>query len=275
MTRLTPTMIQDVPSSLGSRDADLRGSIGTDLLGLARAAARAGEDAFGLSSMTAAVVPVTSGQGVTRGFTTSVQAIISHLGASAWQTERTDVSGFHDAVRSGADLIFMADDGEFVAYNRRHGGCVTNVECTALGYVTALEIAAGGLRGREVAVIGAGRVGSHAVRLLAERGASVFVHDADRAKAEMLAASHGAVAVGTMAEALRSRTLALNASPAPVPGGLIARGTIMSSPGMPFSFDEEGMSRMGRLIHDPLQIGVATMAVSAAGLGARDGERAA
>jgi len=99
MTRLTPTMIQDVPSSLGSRDADLRGSIGTDLLGLARAAARAGEDAFGLSSMTAAVVPVTSGQGVTRGFTTSVQAIISHLGASAWQTERTDVSGFHDAVR--------------------------------------------------------------------------------------------------------------------------------------------------------------------------------
>ena len=42
---------------------------------------------------------------------------------------------------------------------------------------------------------------------------------------------------------------------------------IISSPGMPFSFDEEGQRRAGALIHDPLQIGVSVMAVWSASQG--------
>ncbi len=52
----------------------------------------------------------------------------------------------------------------------------------------------------------------------------------------------------------------LNASPARIKGEWIREGAIISSPGMPYSFDSLGEARASVLVHDPLQIGVSVMA---------------
>ncbi len=94
-------------------------------------------------------------------------------------------------------------------------GCTVDDDpATADGYVTALEAAAGGLEGREVLVLGLGRVGRAAVRRLTAHGATVFVAEPD---AERVAA---ALEVGLdfelagLAEGLERCDLVFDASPA-------------------------------------------------------------
>lgn len=268
MTRLTSYMIKDVPSSSSERDAELVRTLGMTLKGLAYEAVGIDPRQLCMEEFTAAAVPVTSGMGTTEGFSYSVCAIVEHLGMSAFVTDRTDVAGFSDAISAGADIIFMADDEEFVAFNSRTRTFSNNIRSTALGYFTALRVAAGGLKGREVLLIGAGRVGTYAAELLHREQAEVTVVDMDRSKAEALRKVHRNFRLKDDLEAaVMESSLILNASPARIPGRWIREGAIISSPGMPFSFDEEGLRRAGTLIHDPLQIGVSVMAVWSASQG--------
>ncbi|OPY27874.1 MAG: 3-methylornithyl-N6-L-lysine dehydrogenase [Methanomassiliicoccales archaeon PtaU1.Bin030] len=268
MTRLTPYMIKDVPLSSAERDADLIRTLGLTIKGLAYEAVGIDPRQLRMEEFTAAAVPVTSGQGTTEGFSDSVCAIAEHLGMSTFVTDRTDVAGFSDAISAGADIVFMADDEEFVAFNSRTRTFSNNTRSTALGYFTALRVAAGGLKGREVLLIGAGRVGTYAAELLHREQAEVTVVDMDRSKAEALRMAHKNFRVKNDLEAaVMESSLIFNASPARIPGEWICKGAIISSPGMPFSFDEEGLRRAGTLIHDPLQIGVAVMAVWSASRG--------
>mgnify|MGYP000918381521 CR=1 FL=1 len=94
----------------------------------------------------------------------------------------------------------------------------------------------------------------------------VTVVDMDRSRAEALKKAHDNFRVKyDLMDAVMESGLIFNASPARVPGEWIREGAIISSPGMPFSFDDEGLRRVGTLIHDPLQIGVSVMAVWSAG----------
>ncbi|MBI0584191.1 MAG: 3-methylornithyl-N6-L-lysine dehydrogenase PylD [Methanomassiliicoccus sp.] len=262
MTRLTPEMIRNVPRASAERDADLVKVLGTTLKGLAYEAVGISPRDLVMEELTAAAVPVTSGKGATEGFTESVSAIAEHLGMTSFVTERTDVAGLSDALSAGVDMIFMADDEEFVAMNCHARKVATNTCSTALGYFTALRLAAGGLQGKEVLLIGAGRVGSCAAELLWREKALVTVVDADITKAEALRNRFKELRVSDDLKAMvETSSLILNASPARIPGPWIREGAVVSSPGMPFSYDDEGMSKMGGLIHDPLQIGVSVMAV--------------
>lgn len=268
MTRLTSYMIKDVPFSSSERDADLVRTLGMTLKGLAYEAVGIDPRQLSMEEFTAAAVPVTSGMGATEGFSNSVCAIVEHLGMSAFVTDRTDVAGFSDAISAGADVVFMADDEEFIAFNTRSRTFSNNIRSTALGYFTALRVAAGGLKGKEVLLIGAGRVGTYAAELLHRAQAEVTVVDINRSRAEALRNVHENFVVRDDLEAaVMESSLIFNASPARIPGKWIREKAIISSPGMPFSFDEEGQRRAGALIHDPLQIGVSVMAVWSASQG--------
>jgi pyrrolysine biosynthesis protein PylD len=267
MTRLTPEMIHDVPYAMSDRDHALWGSLGRDLRGLAYEAVGLDANEHVMESLTIACVPVTAGQSTISGFSESVCAVAEHLGSRSYVTKRTDVAGFLDAIEAGADIVFMADDEEFVAFNVKAGRAVNNIRSTALGYFTALRLAAGPLDGKDVLLIGAGRVGSKAGDLLAASRARVTVVDADPSRTEAMLKSHRSfVSEDVLETAVRKASLIFNASPARIPGEWIKEGAIVVSPGMPFSFDEEGMRRMSVLVHDPLQIGVAVMAVWSASL---------
>ncbi len=52
-------------------------------------------------------------------------------------------------MESGADIVFMADDLEFVAVNMRERRCADNTHSTALGYSSGLKRAMGGVMERK------------------------------------------------------------------------------------------------------------------------------
>ncbi len=110
-------------------------------------------------------------------------------------------------------------------------------------------------------VIGGGRVGSRATELLADEGARITVIDPDETKTDVLKRRFPSISMASdLPSAVASADALLNASPARIKGEWIREGAIISSPGMPYSFDALGESRAAVLVHDPLQIGVSVMA---------------
>lgn len=263
MTRLTPDMIEGVPDDKIDLDSRLLKSTGKTVKGIALEASGLDPDTD-LSGFRVACVPITSGLGIISGFSDSVNAIVSRLGMESHVTKGTDVDGFAEAISEGVDIIMMADDKTFVAYNVKEGKNTDNSWGTARGYAVALKNAAGGLEEKDVLVIGAGFVGSWAVRFLKEMGANVFVTDIVYEKAERLT-EYGAVPLRDVQKAISENRLILNAAPFIIPGEIIAEGSIFSSPGVPHYFDQVGRRRAKAIIHDPLEIGAAVMAVNSAG----------
>jgi len=259
MTRLTPDLIECVPEGKLALDDTLMKYTGHTMKSMALHAAGLPEDTD-LSGITASVVPITSGMGIIGGFSQSVDAILRRLGIRSHVTEGTDVLGFSKAMDSGDDLVFMADDSMFVAYNVRERKYITNFYGTALGYATALDLASGGIKGKEALVIGAGFVGSRAARILRDMGADVIIADKICDKGKSVAAELGVRYSCDVEGTLSKNKNVLNAAPAIFPGRLIAEGAVISSPGVPHYYDEEGRRKASCIIHDPLEIGVATMA---------------
>jgi pyrrolysine biosynthesis protein PylD len=261
LTRLTYEMIENVPDSMALRDERLRQDLGMDMKGLSFLSLGLDSGDLNLNRFSAVAVPITSGKGVTPGFCDSVCAITRHLGMESHVTEATDVAGFYQAMEAGADIVFMADDHEFVAVNIKESRCADNTRSTALGYFTALKKAMGNMAGTEVLVVGAGRVGTCAIELLTDERALITVVDSDLNKAEAVKRRFPNIKIaGDLAKAVSGADALLNASPARIKGDLIKEGAIVSSPGMPYSFDSLGESRASVLVHDPLQIGVSVMA---------------
>lgn len=263
MTRLTSDDIKGVPKDDMDLDSKLLSAAGITVKELACMSAGLPKDTD-LSSFRVACVPITSGLGVIGGFSDSVDAIVRRLGMESHVTKGTDVNGFTEGVRDGADIVMMADDDMFVAYNTHANRMVDNSYGTALGYSVALKAAAGGLEGKKVLVIGAGLVGSRAACILKHMGADVGIVDVVRGKAEKAAASCGVRLFDDTESAVSEHMYILNAAPYKIPGGCIAEGSVISSPGVPHYFDELGRRKAKAIIHDPLEIGTAVMAVGAA-----------
>ncbi len=262
MTRLTSDDIWGVPGDELDLDSRLIAATGKTVKEIAMESAGLEGD-FDFSRFNAAAVPITSGLGIIGGFARSVSAILLRLGMRSTVTSCTDVSGFKEAVEGGADIVMMSDDPTFVAYNTAERKFTDNSWGTAMGYSVCLKNAAGGLEGKDVLVVGAGRVGTWATKIMLGWGANVSVTDIDYEKAEALAPL-GAKPRRDVQKAISENTLVLNAAPYIIPGEIIAQGSIMSSPGVPHYFDLEGRTRCKAIIHDPLEIGTAVMAVTSA-----------
>ncbi len=268
MTRLTSEAIQFMKEDLALYDADLLRKTG---LGLLQIACRAvgmeeAEARRSLPSVVAGVVPMTSGEGIIAGFSEAVADIVGYLGARSFVTGSTDVAGLAEAVRRGADVVFQADDHRFIALNLSSRNVADNSEATARGFVAALDSLAGGLKNRAVLVLGAGEVGRKAIASLLGLGARVAVYDPDPEKSRALGNESGLTVEKDLEEALEKHRLIVDASPA---AGIIKErhiksDTAISAPGLPLGLCPGALVSIGgRLVHDPLQIGVATMLILA------------
>ncbi|MDO5853238.1 MAG: 3-methylornithyl-N6-L-lysine dehydrogenase PylD [Thermoplasmata archaeon] len=273
MTRLTADIIWGVPDDKLDLDGRLMKATGKTVKGIAMEAAGLEGDDYDFSRFSAAAVPITSGLGIIGGFAKSVDAIVTRLGMRSRVTDATDVAGFAEATRDGADIIMMSDDPVFMAYNTRERAYTDNSWGTAMGYSVCLKNAAGGVEGKDVLVIGAGRVGAWATKILLGWGANVSVVDIVYEKSESLIPL-GAKALKDVEKAVSDNTLLLNAAPYIIPGEIIAHGSIVSSPGVPHYFDLEARTRCKAIIHDPLEIGTAVMAVNSAAYTIKKEERA-
>ncbi len=262
MTRLLGEWMRSLVDKLDAREEELQLKTGLDFAGVAAAANGLPREAVEEAAKRLSVfaVPITQGLGVIEAFAESVAAIVERAGFSAFVTERTDVSGFYEAYRRGADIVFLADDARYVAFRLDARRLSDNNEATARGYVAALEAAAGGLAGRDVLVVGCGVVGREAGKSLVAKGARPVYYDIDEKR--LACAAHAGSAVERDASCLGRYSLVFDATNT---GGWLRDGMLredawVAAPGVPLSLDEAAMRRYGaRVIHDDLEIGTLAM----------------
>lgn len=273
MTRLVPDDLITLPAGIEAYDRDLLEKTGANLEQIALgAAAGAG---FNLTNLhpgkyKVAVIPVTSGLGTIDGFAKAVSVVAGYLGFQVYITGAADVGGLIEAYKRDADVMMLADDQVFAAINLKSGRVVDNATATAAGYAAALNFMAGSLKGREVLLIGAGQVGSRAAEALTVLGANLIVFDQNKAAATSLVEaiitrtpSPVSLRVADdSADALQSASIIFDASPGRgfISGKQVNEKTLVAAPGIPLGLNSDAEKKVSaRLIHDPLQIGVATM----------------
>ena len=272
MTRLTSADVRPLESSLVAHDQHLTAVTGLDLAGLALEAADLPADAAhrkGLADLEMAVVPITGGLGLIGGFARSVAAILNQIGCRSFVTLAADVAGIAEAVAQGPTALFMSDDRDFFALDPSHRTSVHNTPATAEGFVAGLAGMAGGLEGKQVLLLGCGPLGGQAAEALLDRGARLTL--VDRIPERCVVLREGLMS----RDAPQARIQVMGENP---PRGaelifdatntgdhidveMIGKRTLVAAPGMPCGITAAARRTLGnRLLHDPLQIGVATMA---------------
>ncbi len=263
MIRLSHDLIRGISRGLGRYDNELQRKTGYSLKEIAyHGACFKKELCTSEYKLSAAIVPISSGEGIIEGFSEAVHSIIDYIGFPAFVTDKSDIAGIAQAIEKEADVLFLADDNCFIALNLKYRYVVYNSEATARGYVAALDYLAEGLEKKEVLVIGAGNVGNAAAEALKSMGADIAIFDIDQSKTALIANKLGARIENNLDEALSHHTFILDASPADniIRVEHIKPETRIAECGIPTGLMDEAFSLVEKhLVHDPLQIGVATM----------------
>ena len=274
MTRLRTDDIKHITGRLSEYDTELELKTGCSLRGLACSAAGIEENDIDnkLKNVMVGVIPITSGKGIIIGFCEAVKSIVTHIGCNAFIAETSDVAGLAEAFERNADIILLSDDERFVAIHAQSNQVIDNAVATAKGYVAGLNLMAGGLNEKKVLVIGVGPVGCSATEALSILGAHVSVFDINSSRCYEISESIKQLLkkeieiVIELDTALSSTHLIIDATPAAniINEHHIRSRSYISAPGVPIGLDVEAQLKISnRLLHDPLQIGVATMVACA------------
>ena len=274
MTRLISADISDIAANLQNYDGELIARTGYSLSGIACCAAEIDEAQIKnlLPSIRVGVIPISSGEGIISGFGEAVLSILLHLGADAFVTRTKDVAAIAESFEKRADIVMLADDERFVALHIRSRSITDNAFCTGNAFATGLRLMADSLKGQKVLVIGCGPVGCSAALALIPMGAQISVYDVqvepvmEWVKTIGQATDSQIQIVKTLEPALQDHRFIIDASPAGniIHAHHITPDTYISAPGFPCGLDAEAQARLSdRFLQDPLQLGVATMLVSA------------
>ena len=274
MTRLRTEDIEHIPHELKAYDQQLLNKTGKTLKAIASHAVGlldSGLDEI-IKSNKVCVIPLTCGQGIIDSFSATVSGIISYLGFNSFAAENSDAAGIAEAFEKKSDIILFADDYRFVAINVRTKYVSDNIEMTAKGFVAGLDLMATGLKGKNVLVIGCGEVGSHTVKILVTMGVLVTASDINPQLTSTLQKE--------IADVLKTNIqidnnwhstsgkyqYIIDATPSTdlVDASVITPDTYVAVPGVPCGLSSEARKKLfNRYLHDPLQIGVATMVIDA------------
>ncbi len=273
MTRLRSADVSTIPSRLMAYDEELLVRTGHTLRQIACHAVGLAEEGIrgAVPRLSVALVPIRWGQGVIEGFCEATAAILNHLGFDASVTGRADVSGMAEACEAGADAMFLADDDDFVALNLRARQYIHNADATGRGFAAGLDLMSGGVAGQKVLVLGCGRVGRQAAASLLGYGARVCICDSNSQRCREFKSAHPApdsarlTIESDLHEALSGHKLIVDATNAAeiIRAEHITAETLVAAPGMPLGLTRDAVDRISnRLLHDPLQLGVATMGMA-------------
>lgn len=269
MTRLVEKDIAAIRERLYDYDQVLKKKTGGGLAEIAAAAA--GEKLSVLQAELKqeriGIIPLTTGMGIIGGFSDTVQSIFAFLGIDCFVTECTDVAGMNEALAAGATEIFLADDVTCSLMDLSQQKSVDNSVCTGRGFAAALAMKAGCLQGRNITVLGAGPVGAGAVNTLLAHGAEVVLYDIDEEKTRPFLGMSGVTVVSSAEEALQKSDIYFEATTAADTIRLtdMDERTLVAAPGVPLGVSRRAMEhRHEQVIHDVLEIGVASMVFSLA-----------
>ncbi len=274
MTRLRTEDIEHIGRDLKAYDRELLDKTGKTLKGIAFHAVGLLDREFEeiVKSVKVCVIPLTCGQGIIDSFSATVSGIISYLGFNSFVAQNSDAAGIAEAFEKKSDIILLADDNRFVAINVHTKYVSDNNEMTAKGFVAGLDLMAGGLKGENVLVIGCGEVGCYTAKILVNMGVLVSVCDINPQLASTLQKEIADV-LKTIIQIDNSWHSAsgkyqyiIDATPAVdlIDASLITPETYVAVPGVPCGLSSEARKKLSnRYLHDPLQIGVATMVIDA------------
>jgi pyrrolysine biosynthesis protein PylD len=221
-----------------------------------------------MSRIRVGIVPIRWGQGLIEGFCETTAGILKHLGFNTFVAGQSDISGLAEAYEIKADVVFLSDDNDFIALNTETRQAVHNAVATGNGFAAGLDLMARGLADREVLVLGCGAVGRSSTLALLNYGARVSIYDINpRNSKDLLKALSGTDAdritiEGGLHKALSEHSLVVDATNSSeiIQARDISAQTFIAAPGMPLGLSRDaGIKISHRLLHDPLQIGVATM----------------
>jgi 3-methylornithyl-N6-L-lysine dehydrogenase len=274
MTRLKTEEIKGIAGRLERYDRELFRKTGHTLRGIACHALAIPEGTFRsiAASVEVGVVPFTCGKGILEEFAKTLQHIVRHIGFKAFVTRNHDVAGIAEAVERNAEVLMMADDRRFVALNIRSNRMSDNSVATAKGFVAGLDLMAGGLEGQKVLVIGCGAVGRGAVNAVLQRRAEAAVFDINPQQSQRLAkeiyqSTRKIIVVESdLKRALQQYHLLVEATNTAeiIDASTIRPYTHVAAPGIPLGLTAAAVEKIsGRMLHDPLQIGTAVMAIEA------------
>ena len=274
MTRLETKEISHIVTELPDYNKALIEKTGHSLRGIACDAAGVDETdmAKKLQAVSVGVIPISGGKGIISGFSDAVAGIACHLGCRTFVSHKTDVAGLAGAFEKAADVVMLSDDDCFVAIHVHSRRVVENAKATGKGFATGLALMSGGLKGQKVLVLGCGPVGCAAAATLVQKGAHVAVYDIHRFHCQDLADKikqmyDAEVAIeDALDPALSGYQYIVDATPVAgiIKAHHVSQETYVSAPGVPLGLDNRARSKISeRLLHDPLQIGVATMVIEA------------
>lgn len=269
MALLTPDDLKNIKDALVSNDRLIEKLTGTDLKTMC-------SQIYGTAyhQEKIGIIPITAGGGIIGSFSESLLYTVSHFGMDGFITEKTDVAGFYEAVTKGADIILMADDLAFVAYNVRTGQIAHNQICTGIVYSEILirtrpeifkEAAAKAGKTEndlnKVLAIGIGKVGKHALRNLLDKGCDVYVYDADPAVLEKILSEYKGAKKYDPADPHAFLKI-FEATPCAdtIRDDMIIPGAVLSTPGIPIALSEEKRREFSvTAVQEPLGIGTMSM----------------
>ncbi|WNY26259.1 3-methylornithyl-N6-L-lysine dehydrogenase PylD [Methanolapillus ohkumae] len=222
-----------------------------------------------------AIIPVTAGCGIIGRFSESLLFTVKHFGMDGFITKNTDVAGFYEAVMSDADIVLMADDLAFIAYNLKNKKIAHNQICTGRVYAEILcrsktpDLVAE----KKALVIGLGKVGTPALETLLKYGYDVSAFDADEKRVNDVISYYSKLNTGPHTD-LAGRVKKydknagekfykiLEATPAldTVPENCLKNGSLLSTPGIPCGLSKKLQEKYNvMIVQEPLGIGTLSM----------------
>ena len=258
MTRLITEWIDEIKNNSKEKEAKLKEKAGLNFVALA--AKSSGWSVVDIERATQqikiGVVPVTSGEGVIGSFAEAVAAVTGAMGFQSFVTECVDVSGILEAHKREADILFMADDNQYISFNLNKKKMTDNNFATAAGYLTALEEAHGSMVGKEVLLLGFGVLGQEFLKRLMKKGIGVTGYDIDENRLKAMARSGASILENI--EDMKKFKIVIDATNQGswIHQGMLHPDTWIASPGIPLSLDEDTYAIYEkRTIHDFLEIG--------------------
>ncbi|MDV0446493.1 hypothetical protein MsAg5_03320 [Methanosarcinaceae archaeon Ag5] len=218
-----------------------------------------------------AIIPVTAGCGIIGRFSESLLFTVQHFGMDGFITKNTDIAGFYEAVTSGADIILMADDLAFVAYNLKSQKIAHNQICTGRVYAEILcRMPTPDAAAKEVLVIGLGKVGTPALETFLDYGYSISVFDADSRRLNEVVGGSGYRCPPNSSGKIKKYDpnagckfdKIFEATPAAdtVPECCLTNGSVLSTPGIPCGLSKTLQEKYNvKIVQEPLGIGTLSM----------------